>query len=80
MFLVIGVTLRNAFDVRGARRNYCAQNRRSALTPMDDGVALAMDRLRQLSLQVFFLELSSDIIKRALQPLAYFIDFIALDD
>jgi len=43
-------------------------------------VASATDRLRQLSLQVFFLELSSDIIKRAPQPLAYFIDFIALDD
>ena len=80
MFLVIGVTLRNGFDVRGARRNYCAQNRQSALSPMEDGVASATDRLRQLSLQVFFLELSSDIIKRALQPLAYFIDFIALDD
>ena len=43
-------------------------------------MALATDRLRQLSLQLFFLEPPSDIIKRALQPFAYLIDFIALDD
>jgi hypothetical protein len=78
MFLVIGVTLRNGFDVCGAVE-ITALKIGKAHYPMEDESCLATDRLR-LSLQVFSLELSSDIIKRALQPLAYFIDFIALDN